>query len=520
MELDALIHRIGTDDPPSDDELAGARTEAVSLLQAAVGGEHPDLETGRVLRRAIDDIDAELAARAEARTAAAAEASSLTEGLVAETPPDEEPDEDEPEPEPEPEAPEAEAASVSAAVRRARARVEADAMPDEPAHVRVNAVGPASSAPITASASWDDAGRVFHRFASAVGRGSRQALIRVEREYPESRLLGPSVVQNTRLIDAVTGPEAIVAAGGICDPLPADFTVPVFGNRGRPIRDALPTFGARGGVRFQTAISAADLAAGVDVWTAATDASPGTATKACLTVTCAAETEVTVDAITACLTIGNFQARFNPEYWAAHLQALAIAHDRLAEQTLFATMAGDATAVTATTEQGTARTVLMALDKAAAGIRSRLRLNETLRLVAPAWLRDAVRASLAAQGVGDGLDALTVADAQLNAFFASRMINPVWSLDLQVFSAEVAASALDNFAATALMLLYNEGAYLFVDGGTLDLGTEIMDSTLNATNDRQAFMETFEQVAFRGGEALAITAAVGEECVCPPVITT
>ena len=50
---------------------------------------------------------------------------------------------------------------------------------------------------------------------------------------------------------------------------------------------------------------------------------------------------------------------------------------------------------------------------------------------------------------------------------------------------------------------------MFLDGGTLDVGI-VRDSTLNATNEAQIFVEPFEAVAFRGvpGSSLAITATI------------
>lgn len=53
-------------------------------------------------------------------------------------------------------------------------------------------------------------------------------------------------------------------------------------------------------------------------------------------------------------------------------------------------------------------------------------------------------------------------------------------------------------------MLYPEGSWLFLDGGTLDLGF-VRDSTLNSTNDYQVFAETFEAVALVGVESLALT---------------
>jgi hypothetical protein len=55
--------------------------------------------------------------------------------------------------------------------------------------------------------------------------------------------------------------------------------------------------------------------------------------------------------------------------------------------------------------------------------------------------------------------------------------------------------------------MFPEGAFLYVDGGTLELGL-VRDSVLNKTNDFQIFGETFENVAYVGVESIAVTSVV------------
>jgi len=52
-------------------------------------------------------------------------------------------------------------------------------------------------------------------------------------------------------------------------------------------------------------------------------------------------------------------------------------------------------------------------------------------------------------------------------------------------------------------VLYVEGDWILLDGGTLDLGL-VRDSTLNMRNRYQVFSESFEGVAFRGLESLRV----------------
>jgi hypothetical protein len=63
-------------------------------------------------------------------------------------------------------------------------------------------------------------------------------------------------------------------------------------------------------------------------------------------------------------------------------------------------------------------------------------------------------------------------------------------------TAQAAGAAL-TFPDTAFWYLAHEGAFLYLDGGELDLGV-VRDSVLNARNDYQIFSETFEGIAYKG----------------------
>jgi hypothetical protein len=74
------------------------------------------------------------------------------------------------------------------------------------------------------------------------------------------------------------------------------------------------------------------------------------------------------------------------------------------------------------------------------------------------------------------------------------------------FSAQ-SSGAMNEFPDTCVWWLFAEGSFLFLDGGTLDLGI-IRDSTLVGTNDYKMFVETFENAAFVGVESLQITSTI------------
>lgn len=525
-ELLELLARIGTDNPPTDEELATAREELLALLQEATAKETRDLDAAAGIREGIDQIDAEVKAREEAETAADEQAAKLLEGLTEDDAEDDDDTEDD-EDEVVDEAPVPVAASrtrTAAAIRKTRARMDKRAESTKPSsRGTLLTLGAAQSESIRPDGGVADVAQVFARATTRVkGSGARDTLVRLEWDFPdERRLFGSERTENDSLLDSVMAPAAIAAAGGICDPLPADFSHPFLGRRGRPIRDRLPRFqAARGGVRFSPMATIGDVTAGVGVWTHATDTSPGDAQKNLLVLECEEEAVAHVDAITASLQIGNFQAKFNPEFWRSRLDLLMVAHDRLAEQTLYANLDANSVQVTYGAGNGTIYSVLSAVDKAAAGLRSRLRLlDHPIVAIFPEWVKTALRSDIASQRLGSSpADALTVADQVINSFFAARGVTPVWSPDIDLFGAQNAGALLDFPGGNAEFIIYPEGAHFFLDGGILDLGTEIIDGDSVRKNNRIAFQETFEKGVFRGGQSLAVTVPIDELCVCPDVV--
>jgi hypothetical protein len=105
---------------------------------------------------------------------------------------------------------------------------------------------------------------------------------------------------------------------------------------------------------------------------------------------------------------------------------------------------------------------------------------------------------------GDGT--LAVSESEINGYLGLSNVTLTPSPDLNVFGAQEATGLLE-FPDSFVWYLFAEGSFLFLDGGTLDLGI-IRDSTLVGTNDYKMFVETFENVAFVGIEALKITSTI------------
>lgn len=339
------------------------------------------------------------------------------------------------------------------------------------------------------------------------GDGEQHIVASITTQYPESRILTQDAESNWAKVQAVSGPEALVASGGHSAPFEVKYDIFGLGTTDRPLRDALPKFQAdRGGIRFVTPPVLTSYANAVGIWTAANDSAqtPSPASKLSLTVSAAAEETVATDAVTLQLQFGNLMSRAYPELIARHNELGLIQHAREAEGQILTRLTALSTAVTSASIIGVARDFLVTLGRAAANYRGRHRLgaDAPLRVIAPFWIKDAMCADLALQGPGDS--SLTCG-AEIDGYIASRNINITYHID--DFAGSQSAAALNEFADTFVWYMFAEGTFLFLDGGTLDLGV-IRDSTLVGTNDYKMFVETFEGVAKIGVEGLVVTSTI------------
>ena len=360
------------------------------------------------------------------------------------------------------------------------------------------------------------------------GDGEQHIVASFTTMYPEERTLTTDAESNQAKINAVAGPEALVAAGGHAAPFEVKYDIFGLGSTtDRPVRDALPKFQAdRGGIRFVTPPSLVTYSGGstvynydsaVGVWTSANDSAetPSPSSKNSLTVTAAQENTVATDAVTLQLQFGNLMTRAYPELIARHNELALVQHAREAELNLISKISSGSTAVNAhvaTSEAasliGFARDFLVQVRKASVAYRSRHRIDAGTRLkaIVPAWIYDAMAADLALNMPGD--NTLGAGRAEIEGYLAGSNVDMVASLDLNSFGAQNGSAAkLLEFPDSITWYLFAEGTFLFLDGGTLDLGI-IRDSSLVGTNDYKMFIETFENVAKVGIESLAITSAI------------
>ena len=414
------------------------------------------------------------------------------------------------------------AARRPAPARTAPGRTESGGLRSLSLVASANAPGVPAGQPIT------DYDQLAAAFVSAVetardyrGPAAKVSIARAATTYPETHVLGDSWAANQERIEAAQRAvqraggvrqglaNGLTASGGICAPTEVLYDLPVLGSDARPVRDQwLTRFQAdRGGVSTMPPPILTQLEAAVGVHTEANDISG--ATKSCLTVTCPSETSTVVEAMYKCLQFGNFRARFFPEQIEAWMRLAATEHAREAEVRLLSKISTGSTAVTHGQILGTSRDVLSAIDRAIAQWRYRHRTEDgfVLQFAAPRWLRDQIRVDVARQiPVGTVDETMALADSTIDGWFRMRHVEPTWLMDGesgQTFGTQ-GVGAMIGWPSTVKTYMAPAGGWLFLDGGTLDLGI-VRDSTLNGTNDVRMFAETFEGAHFHGVESWTLT---------------
>lgn len=513
-----------------DEQLNVAFEEAASPEEGA-----PDMVRLQALTEAHEGVVAAIAAAEEAEQQQEADIAALRARMAptAETEPEDpeggEPEAEEPAPEGEPEtpaapatpaeepAPEAEAEQqqepIAAArvvpIARRRPAVNAPVPTDVSPGVRITAAadlaGYSAGAPI---ASLADVGRAFadrvEGLQGARGVTGKVPVARMHLDFPTDRtlVLGDDA-GNAAKIHGVTSPEAIKAAGGLCAPVAVRYELENVSVDDRPVRDALARFNAeRGGINVPTSPIITAVDSGVDVITAAEDAA--SATKPCVVVTCPSYTETDIAAVYQCIQIGNFSRRTFPELFAQWWALAGAMHARTAEGALLDGIGAVSTNVTDGQNLSATRDFLEAGIRARAARISQHRMARGAMFdwLIPEWMLALIKADNVREHAGGPRDNYTITDAQIEGWLRNNGINPVWYKDTetgegQIYGAQGVA-ALNGWNLNPVTYLFPTGSFLFLDGGTLDLGTEIRDTTMNEGNNVRAFLETFENVAFVG----------------------
>lgn len=300
------------------------------------------------------------------------------------------------------------------------------------------------------------------------------------------------------VLTAAANPDILIASGGWCSP--SEISYDFFNIVCEDGMLDLPTVGInRGGIRWPTSPSFADVTSSQALfrWTETQDIAAATGTaqsgvKTCGVVPCPGFNEERLACDGICLTVGNLTEDAYPEVIANFTRLLFAAHAHKVNRLRIDQLRGFANTVAVTgtfgtTGEGLVAPVLNAISLNAEDYRSRYAMCEdaVLEVLAPKWIRAAMRSDIRRrQGVVTP-QALAMSDAALMNLFDEENVRVQWVSDYQERTEGfpgVPTTVMTAWPTTVEFLMWAPGTVVMGQGMRLDLGI-IRDSILNSTND-------------------------------------
>lgn len=312
---------------------------------------------------------------------------------------------------------------------------------------------------------------------------------------------------------------SLVASGGWCAPSVTLYDLCELESRDGLL--SLPTIGiTRGGISWTPGPNFATIwAAGAGFHYLEADDIAGnyggtvgnrtSGSKPCYKITCPSFTEARLEPDGLCLTAGLLMQRGYPEVISRTVRGALVAHDHIVSgnQLTYLAAPQQSTAVPMTTGTlGTVAPLLTAIEQQVEHYlySQRMSRGTTLEAIFPYWIRAAIRSDIA-QRAGL-LDNLSVTDAQINGWFASRGISAQFVYDWQPITGN--PEDFKAWPATVTFLLYAAGTWVLGQSDIITLDT-LYDSVLLGTNDYVAlFTENAYLIAKLCWDSRAVTVPV------------
>ena len=295
-----------------------------------------------------------------------------------------------------------------------------------------------------------------------------------------------------------------VASGGVSGPAEPRYGQITFGMADRPLRDALPSFlAARGEIVFNNSPTLADVlldqsAGAIGTVTSAQDVS-GT-TKDVQEISASTPTTVTVQAETMRWSQGNFADRFYPERTAAMMALGQVAYARHNDALRLTDIKNNCTLYTDTPAKfGAYRDLKRQFLGQTEELEDLVRdFNVPTICLMPEFVPAMMAADLVSQQPGDTAWNVTEESMRTEMEAWDPNVKIVWLKDSIRGRLSVSPSGQSprsaGFDADVEWCLFPDGAFLFLDGGQLDLGI-LRDTVVSATNKFQTFYESWEALA-------------------------
>jgi hypothetical protein len=275
----------------------------------------------------------------------------------------------------------------------------------------------------------------------------------------------------------------------------------------------------RGGLRFTPGPDFSSIFAGSGYFHQTEAQVIANTTKPCMEIPCPSFQDVRMEVDGICITGSILQRRGYPELVERFIRGALVAHAHKLNAFVINQLVAQSTAVdlspsldvpldTGTT--GVLATVEMVVEDIR--YRHRMPLNTSVEVKMPHWVLPVMRADLSRR---NGVDMLSVTDAQLTAHFAMRGARVQFVYDWQDAynggGTVGGATALTKWPREFTFLAYPAGTFVRGSDSLIRLDT-IYDSTNLATNRYTAlFSEEGVLVAKRGHDARAVTVALEPE---------
>lgn len=331
----------------------------------------------------------------------------------------------------------------------------------------------------------------------------RYTIASLMREHKFSLGLDSTPEHINEVLTAAANPDILIAAGGWCSP--SEISYDFYNIVCEDGMLDLPTVGInRGGIRFPTSPSFADVVASQALfrWTETQDIAAVTGTaqsgvKTCGRVPCPGFNKERLACDGICLTVGNLTEDAYPEVIANFTRLLFAAHAHKVNRLRIDQLRGFANtpSVTGTfgaAGEGLVAPILNAIALNAQDYRSRYAMcaDAVLEVLAPKWIRAAMRSDIRRRTGVVTREALAMSDATLMSLFDEENVRVQWVSDYQerttgfpgAYVSAVTPLAFTAWPTTVEFLMWAPGTVVLGQGMRLDLGI-IRDSVLNATND-------------------------------------
>jgi hypothetical protein len=275
---------------------------------------------------------------------------------------------------------------------------------------------------------------------------------------------------------------SLTAAGGWCAPSETLYDLCQYESVDG-ILDLPEIMVSRGGIRWTEGPDFADIYDGCGFFQTEAQAIAGTA-KTCCQVECPTFDEIRLDLVGLCVKAPLLVNAAYPELTRRFMEGAMVAHQHKVNASILATIsAAGGTASTLTGSVDTTTQSLNALEMAAIGMRYRYRMAQTasIEVVAPFWLKAAIRADWGLRQYPTD-----VSDAAIASWFMARGMSVQWVYDWQNL---VVSGCTAIVPSTVDVLMYPAGTWVRGRADVINIDA-VYDSTgLEANMYTALFME-------------------------------